>query len=98
VRLGLSNDLKSLAPLNMAGAQKLSVLSEQYQSQAVASLERKRRCASMPEVHATRGGGVELRRGGEQSAGQQQHKGASLEQVVQPRFKKAGETGGAEAR
>ena len=89
VRLGLSSDLRKLAPLNLDGAKKLSVLSAQYEESAQASATMKRRCASMPEVKEVGGGGVALRGGG---GGGWAPKGASLEQVTSKMHLEAGQT------
>ncbi len=85
VRLGLTNELESLQPLNLAGAKKLAVLSGHYESAAQAVAVMKRRSASMPEVTETKMG-VVLR---EHSA---PALSASLEQVVHKSHTHAGES------
>jgi hypothetical protein len=91
VRLGLTHDLDSLAPLDLNGAQKLSVLSSQYEAQASTKQkikDPKPRCSSMPEIQITPGGVAKLRINQVRVV----HPAASLEQVVHEKHKTAGES------
>mmetsp|Transcript_25390 Transcript_25390/g.30092 ORF Transcript_25390/g.30092 Transcript_25390/m.30092 type:complete len:479 (-) Transcript_25390:178-1614(-) len=95
VRLGLTHDLDSLAPLNLNGAQKLSVLSAQYQAanqRGGKSSDGKARCSSMPEIEVTSAGVAKLRVKEGSLAHSRQVPSASLEQVVHERHKTAGES------
>jgi hypothetical protein len=95
VRLGLTHDLDSLAPLNLTSAQKLSVLSANYQeaTKSQAEVAHKRRCASMPEIEVTAAGVAKLRvKEGSLAASRQMAPGAGLEQMIQPRQRQAGES------
>ena len=87
-RLGLIHDLKSLAPLDMGSAHKLSVLSANYESTAKVEERKKRRPASMPDGASMR---ASTAGSGAGAAGSKSL--ASLEQLVAPKHKQAGETG-----
>eukprot|EP00614_Pseudopedinella_elastica_P019180 CAMPEP_0172646418 /NCGR_PEP_ID=MMETSP1068-20121228/240231_1 /TAXON_ID=35684 /ORGANISM="Pseudopedinella elastica, Strain CCMP716" /LENGTH=341 /DNA_ID=CAMNT_0013460677 /DNA_START=1 /DNA_END=1023 /DNA_ORIENTATION=+ len=76
VRLGLIDDLNSLAPLNLTGAKKLEVLSSNYE-EAHAGASMKRRCATMPDASSA---GEESRRASNPLRTAESSK-ASLEQV-----------------
>lgn len=98
-RLGLTHDLKSLQPLDMDNAHKLSVLSANYEAGAVQAEKLKRRAQSMPEVKPTKGG-VRARRAKGKDSAKGSAKGSiaevgktvTIEQLIGTKHKKAGET------
>lgn len=83
VRLGLTHDLWSLEPLNLAGAKKLETLSEEYEQASQATATMKRRCVSMPSSLLS-----DIR----DTLGTPEPESASIEQIVHMRIVEAGET------
>ena len=89
VRLGLTHDLRSLEPLNLAGAKKLQTLSEEYAIAAESRAQIKQRSVSMPEPALMEADRASAPRG---IAGNRNHPHqASLEQLVHMRIVEAGE-------
>uniref|UniRef100_A0A7S2SV86 WW domain-containing protein n=1 Tax=Rhizochromulina marina TaxID=1034831 RepID=A0A7S2SV86_9STRA len=87
VRLGLTHDLDSLAPLDLTGAKKLQNLSADYEAaaQATALTKLKRRSSSMPDVLPS--AGSHPRRSNAHIHEEQ----ACIEQLVHMRLTEAGE-------